>query len=158
MLRLFDDANLYTFAIEYIVLYFCIALTFCIVRENDMNKPEVDFIIEHERNTESCTRALIPVRDALEVLNGKWKLQIIISLTFGTKRFKEIAREVNGITDKMLSKELRALEENMLVKRTVKDSFPPSVEYTLTEHGKTLQKVIGELREWGVMHREKVMG
>ncbi|MEQ8417088.1 MAG: helix-turn-helix domain-containing protein [Imperialibacter sp.] len=123
-----------------------------------MEKPEVFETVEHQRNTESCTRALLPVRDALEVLSGKWKLQIIISLSFGTKRFREIGREVTGITDKMLSKELRDLEENMLVKRTVKDSFPPSVEYNLTEHGKTLQKVIGELREWGVMHREKIMG
>jgi DNA-binding HxlR family transcriptional regulator len=105
-----------------------------------------------------CMGLLLPVRDALEVLSGKWKLQIIVALTFDTKRFREIAREVSGITDKMLSKELKDLEENQLVKRTVKDSFPPSVEYNLTEHGKTLQKVIGELREWGVMHREKIMG
>ncbi|MEQ8687651.1 MAG: helix-turn-helix domain-containing protein [Imperialibacter sp.] len=123
-----------------------------------MEKPEVQEVIEQEKTQETCTRMLLPVRDALEVLSGKWKLQIIIALTFGTRRFREIAREVTGITDKMLSKELRDLEENMLVKRTVKDSFPPSVEYNLTEHGKTLQKVIGELREWGVMHREKIMG
>ncbi|MEQ8812228.1 MAG: helix-turn-helix domain-containing protein [Imperialibacter sp.] len=123
-----------------------------------MEKPEAQEVIEQEKTQETCTRMLLPVRDALEVLSGKWKLQIIIALTFGTRRFREIAREVTGITDKMLSKELRDLEENMLVKRTVKDSFPPSVEYNLTEHGKTLQKVIGELREWGVMHREKIMG
>jgi DNA-binding HxlR family transcriptional regulator len=118
----------------------------------------ISTIEEPEHTQHTCTKMLLPVRDALEVLSGKWKLQIIISLTFGTKRFREMAREVTGITDRMLSKELRDLEENMLVKRTVKDSFPPSVEYTLTEHGESLKAVIAELREWGVMHREKIMG
>lgn len=105
-----------------------------------------------------CTSRIRPVTDALEVLNGRWKLPILISLTFGTKRFKQISKEVNGITDKMLSKELKELEVNQLVKRTVYDSFPPAVEYTITEHGKTLKKVIDELGEWGMFHRKKIIG
>jgi hypothetical protein len=56
-----------------------------------------------------CMGILRPVRDALDILNGKWKLPIIVALTFGEKRFTEIAREVQGITDRMLSKELRDL-------------------------------------------------
>ena len=105
-----------------------------------------------------CTKMLIPVRDALEILKGRWKLPIIISLSFGTKRFKEISKEVNGITDKMLSKELKDLEVNQLVKRTVYDSFPPAVEYSITKHGQSLENVIAELRNWGVEHRKKIMG
>jgi DNA-binding HxlR family transcriptional regulator len=70
-----------------------------------------------------CLKTILPVKDALEVLNGKWKLQIIISLTFGTKRFRQIAKEIPGITDKMLSKELKELEVNQLVKRAVIDSL-----------------------------------
>lgn len=105
-----------------------------------------------------CKSMLLPVQDALEVLSGKWKLPIIISLTFGVKRFKEIARDVHGITDKMLSKELKELELHQLVRRTVYDTFPPTVEYAITEHGKSLQRVIEELRNWGTQHRKKIIG
>jgi DNA-binding HxlR family transcriptional regulator len=100
----------------------------------------------------------LPVRDALEVLNGKWKLPIIISLTFGPKRFKQIASEINGITDRMLSKELKVLEMNQLVKRTIHDTFPPTVEYSITGHGRSLEKVIDELRCWEQEHRKKIIG
>lgn len=110
-----------------------------------------------QHSQELCTSRIRPVTDALEVLSGRWKLPILISLTFGTKRFKEISREVDGITDKMLSKELKELEVNQLVKRTVHDTFPPRVEYSITEHGKTLQKVIDELGEWGMFHRKKII-
>ena len=113
---------------------------------------------ENGHSMQSCSQVLMPVRDTLEILNGKWKLLIIVSLTFGTKRFKEISREVQGITDKMLSKELKELEMNQLVKRTVHDTFPPTVEYSITEHGKTLHRIISELREWGLGHRKKIMG
>ncbi len=111
-----------------------------------------------EHSLPECAKQILPVRDALEVLNGKWKLPIIISLTFGTKRFKQISKEINGITDKMLSKELKDLEVNLLVKRTVFDTFPPTVEYSITEHGHSLEKVISELRNWGIDHRKKITG
>jgi len=105
-----------------------------------------------------CSLMLIPVKDALEVLAGKWKLQIIIALTFGKKRFKEIAREIGGISDKMLSKELKEMERHQLIVRTVYDAFPPVVEYELTPHGKTLHKLIDSLRDWGNIHRKKIFG
>lgn len=105
-----------------------------------------------------CLAMIRPVRDALEVLNGKWKLPILISLSFGTKRFKQIAKEIHGITDKMLSKELKDLELNQLAKRTVYDTFPPTVEYSITEHGQSLKKVINELKNWGLEHRKKITG
>ncbi len=105
----------------------------------------------------SCTTMLMPVRDALAVLAGHWKLPIIISLSFGPKRFKEISRDVTGITDKMLSKELKELEANKLITRTVYDAFPPTVEYAITPHGESLEKVVMELHRWGVVHRKKVM-
>jgi len=110
-----------------------------------------------EHSQQECTKMIIPVRDALQVLNGRWKLPIIISLSFGVKRFKQISNEINGITDRMLSKELKDLELNQLVKRTVYDSFPPTVEYSITEHGETLEKVISELRNWGLSHRKKII-
>jgi DNA-binding HxlR family transcriptional regulator len=101
---------------------------------------------------------LLAVRDALEVLNGPWKLQILISLLAGKKRFKEISREIPGISDKMLSKDLKSLEENHLVIRTVLSSFPPTVEYSVTAHTETLGDVISSLMSWGHLHREKVIG
>jgi DNA-binding HxlR family transcriptional regulator len=104
-----------------------------------------------------CMNMLLPVRDALEFLSGKWKLPIIISLSFGNKRFKELSADIQGITDKMLSKELRDLEQNQLVKRTVYDSVPVKVEYSLTDYGNSLDKVVNELRSWGVQHRKRIM-
>ena len=105
-----------------------------------------------------CAKAMLPVKDALEVLSGRWKLPIIVSMIFGKKRFKEISKEVNGITDKVLSKELKDLEMNKLITRTVYDSFPPMVEYEITEHGKSLQEVILALNKWGTTHRKKIIG
>jgi DNA-binding HxlR family transcriptional regulator len=89
-------------------------------------------------------------------LNGKWKLPIIISLTFGEKRFTEISKEVHGITDRMLSKELRDLEVNGLISRIVDTSFPVKVTYSLTPHSKTLDPVIESLKKWGILHRKKL--
>lgn len=119
---------------------------------------ESEFTIDTSIHTHSeCTKQILPVRDALEVLSGKWKLPIIIALTFGTKRFKQLSKEIGGITDKMLSKELRELEMNQLVKRSVLETFPPTVEYSITDHGKSLQKVIMELQKWGMDHRNKII-
>jgi DNA-binding HxlR family transcriptional regulator len=109
------------------------------------------------RSKGECLKSILPVRDALEVLSGKWKLPIIISLTFGNQRFSQIAKGIPNITDKMLSKELRDLEANCLVKRTVYDSVPVVVEYTLTDYGKTLGPVIDVLRDWGKVHRTRIM-
>lgn len=111
----------------------------------------------NERTHEGCSKALIPVRDALDILSGKWKLPIIIALSFGNRRFSELARQIPGITDKMLSKELRELEMNELVKRTVYDAVPVVVEYSMTPYGKTLEKVIDELQTWGTMHRKRIL-
>jgi DNA-binding HxlR family transcriptional regulator len=113
--------------------------------------------VKQKRTHEECTKAIIPVRDALDILSGKWKLPIIISLSFGNKRFSQMAKQISGITDKMLSKELRELEINELVKRTVYDSVPVVVEYSMTPYGKTLEKLIDELQSWGIKHRKRIM-
>jgi DNA-binding HxlR family transcriptional regulator len=110
-----------------------------------------------QKNHEECTKAILPVRDALDILSGKWKLPIIISLSFGNKRFSQMAKQIPGITDKMLSKELRELEMNQLVKRKVYDSVPVVVEYSMTEYGQTLEKLIEELQAWGMEHRKRII-
>lgn len=114
-------------------------------------------IEQTERTHESCTKAIIPVRDALDILSGKWKLPIIIALSFGNRRFSQLAKQIPRITDKMLSKELRELEMNELVKRTVYDTLPVIVEYSMTPYGKTLEKLIEELQAWGLQHRKRIL-
>lgn len=108
-------------------------------------------------STTECTKQLLPVKDALDILSGKWKLQIILSLTFGKKRFKQIQREIPGLTPKMLSKELKELEINELASRHVYDTLPVTVEYELTPYGKTLKPLIGELHKWGTKHRKRII-
>jgi len=111
---------------------------------------------EQKMTKDACAKSLLPVQDALYVLSGKWKLPIIIALKYGHKRFKELNREIEGITARMLSKELKELEMNDLVKRTVYDTIPVSVEYELTPYGETLDTVIYALRDWGSKHRKRI--
>lgn len=105
-----------------------------------------------------CQQKLRISRDALEVIQGKWRLPIVISLTFGSKRFGEIQREIVDISPKMLSQELKALEENKIIERTVYDSKPVTVEYTLTPLGQSLNKILEELMKWGSRLRKEVVG
>lgn len=105
-----------------------------------------------------CSSAMLPVRDALDVISGKWKLMILISISSGNNRFREIERSIPKITSKVLAKELKDLEEHQLIKRTVYDESPVIVEYTTTPYATTLGNVIKELRDWGVNHRKKVIG
>lgn len=98
------------------------------------------------------------VQDSMDVLNGKWKISVISSICYYNKRrFSDILNDVTGISNRMLSKELKELEINKLIKRTVLDTQPITVEYTLTDHGKTLQTIIHNLTAWGVEHRKKII-
>ncbi len=105
-----------------------------------------------------CNLDMLPVRDALTVLQGKWKIPLLISISHGNHRFKEIMRSISKLTDKSLSKELKELVEDQLIVREVFDEFPPRVEYRLTEHAYTLTNVIESLKEWGIIHRKKILG
>jgi len=111
---------------------------------------------DNEKHLQCDPATLRAIRDAMETLSGGWKLQILLSLKNGAKRFGQISREVEGISDKMLSKELKSLEINLLVRRTVRDSFPPAVEYTLAPHADSLQEVMLALSKWGRLHREEI--
>lgn len=113
---------------------------------------------ENYHQDKVCTsKDLLAVRDALDALSGKWKLQILISLLNGARRFKEIARDIEGISDRMLSKELKELEANQLVERKMYDAFPPVVEYNTTAHTRSLHTVIYALKEWGYLHRKTIL-
>jgi DNA-binding HxlR family transcriptional regulator len=103
-----------------------------------------------------CEHSLKNVLDALYVLNGKWKLPLILSLVQSPKRFNEIQHEVTGISSKVLANELKDLELNDFITRNVYPSTPVSIIYEATEYSRTLKNVLAELSAWGEQHREKV--
>jgi DNA-binding HxlR family transcriptional regulator len=99
------------------------------------------------------------VQDSMDVLSGKWKIAIISSICcYGKRRFSDILNDIEGISNRMLSKELKELEINQLIKRTVLDTQPITVQYELTDHGDTLQTIISNLTDWGIVHRKKIVG
>jgi DNA-binding HxlR family transcriptional regulator len=107
---------------------------------------------------EKHKKEMMAVQDSMDVLSGKWKIAIISSVCYYNKRrFSDILNDVVGISNKMLSKELKELEINKLIRRTVLETQPISVQYELTEHGKTLQTIINNLTDWGIEHRKKII-
>jgi DNA-binding HxlR family transcriptional regulator len=109
----------------------------------------------------ACTRddELIAAKDTVAILSGKWKIPLITTLNCGgAMQFMEILRTVDGIGPKMLSKELQDLQANLLVTRTVVETSPVTVRYELTPHGRTLERIINEMRIWGRAHRREVIG
>lgn len=103
-----------------------------------------------------CLDTVKPVRDALDVINGKWKLSIIISISTGNERFTDIQDSIPGITPKVLAKELRDLEQHQLIKRTVIEHYPVKVLYRPEPYADTLAPVIYALKDWGLNHRKKL--
>lgn len=105
-----------------------------------------------------CTDSLAAVEDAMYVLGGKWKLRIIVALVSGHKRFNEIQRALKGISPRVLSGELKALELNGLVKRTVDpESIPVLVEYGPTAYAETLKDIVSMLGMWGINHKKRIV-
>ncbi|MBP1904659.1 DNA-binding HxlR family transcriptional regulator [Paenibacillus turicensis] len=106
------------------------------------------------KNPEFCK-----IENALEVLVGKWKPIILLYLMEHDKmRFGELRRKLPGITQKMLTKQLRELEAEELISRKVYPEVPPKVEYSITEYGKTLNGILEAMHEWGVRHQERMSG
>lgn len=111
-----------------------------------------------KKEHKECISSLIPVKDALDVIGGKWKLLILISIAEGNLHFREIERSIPKLSTKVLAKELKELEINKLINRAVIDDFPVRIEYTVTDHAKSLRPVIEELQKWGLNHRKVVFG
>ncbi|RAK34819.1 UNVERIFIED_ORG: HxlR family transcriptional regulator [Chitinophaga ginsengisegetis] len=107
-------------------------------------------------DNEACAGSLKNVLDALSVINGRWKLALILCLVQSSKRFNEIQHEVTGISSRILAKELKDLELNDFIKRTVYPTTPVTIIYEATEYSRTLKTLIGELSAWGGQHREKI--
>jgi len=96
------------------------------------------------------------VQDTLYVISGKWKLPILMAMYEGVSRFRDLQRAVPVITTRVLSKELKELEANQLIVRTVFDTYPVSIEYTLTSYSYSLTPVVDEMIDWGRKHRKRV--
>jgi DNA-binding HxlR family transcriptional regulator len=97
-----------------------------------------------------------PVEITLGLIDGKWKGVILFHLQGGFRRFGELRRLMPGITQRMLTKQLRALEEDDLITRKVYPEVPPRVEYALSETGQRLGPVIEALRVWGAEHKARL--
>ena len=131
---------------EYLVFFLTVTIyleTLCALPLYPIN---VNHTMQH--NPTQC-----PVTAALSVIGGKWKVIILWHLRDGVKRFGELQRLVRGISQKMLTQELRDLEESGLVRRKVYPVVPPKVEYSLTETGWSLQPVLEQLSRWGEAYR-----
>ncbi|MFF8025178.1 winged helix-turn-helix transcriptional regulator [Streptomyces sp. NPDC007896] len=97
-----------------------------------------------------------PIREVLDRVGDKWSTLIVIRLGQRTRRFNELHREIDGISQRMLTLTLRALERDGLVTRTVYPTVPPRVDYELTDIGRTLLTPITALHEWAVAHRDDI--
>ncbi|MFS0722393.1 winged helix-turn-helix transcriptional regulator [Paenibacillus sp. 1P07SE] len=97
------------------------------------------------------------VHSVADVFVGKWKCTILLILLFeGTKRFSELQKDIPDITKKMLTSQLRELEEEDIVKRVVHPVVPPKVEYSLSEYGETMAPLLHMMSEWGTKHRTRM--
>ena len=114
-------------------------------------------LVEEEKVKRCPRQYILALTDTLNVISGKWKLPIIASLLYGRNRFKDLQENIEKITPRMLSKELKELEINGIVQRKVYDRTPVLIEYTLTESGKNLIGVVDTMLDWGLAHRNGVI-
>ena len=96
------------------------------------------------------------VRTTLDAIGGKWKPLILFLVSSKTMRFSEIQRGIEGITQKMLTQQLRELEADKLIARKVYPQVPPKVEYSITKQGVSLLPVLESMSDWGRYHRQSV--
>lgn len=100
--------------------------------------------------------AACPTRQVIGRVGDKWSLLILYALSTGTKRFSQLRSEVEGISQKMLTQTLRALERDGLVHRHPYPTIPPKVEYTLTPLGESLEDAIAVVRRWAYSHMDEI--
>jgi len=108
-----------------------------------------------ENKVADIERANCPVERTLEVIGGRWKVLILRELFPGVKRFGQLHRALHGITQKMLTQQVREMEEDGIIHREVYLQVPPKVEYSLTPLGESLKPIIEAMHEWGVMHLDE---
>ncbi len=123
------------------------------MHDTNMNSKAIKALLSSPRNQADEIQAL---QDTIYVIGGKWKLPIINSICNGNHRFREIERSIPGITTRMLSRELKEMELNKLIRRIEDPDFPSKVEYVSTEYCKSFGNIILEMISWGKQHRKKI--
>ncbi|WP_461791643.1 winged helix-turn-helix transcriptional regulator [Pedobacter sp.] len=110
-----------------------------------------------EFSMQQCAQRLSATEDAIYVLGGRWTIRVMIATLGGHTRFNDIQRSIKGISAKVLSNELKKLEENLLVKRTVfAESIPVIIEYMPTDYSRSLRDIITALSDWGAKHKSHI--
>jgi len=93
-----------------------------------------------------------PIEVAIDVIGGKWKAQIYYALWYGPLRFSELSRSLPNITQRMLTNQLRELENDGIIDRKVYEQVPPRVDYSISEYGNTIKPILLDMYRWGYMH------
>lgn len=114
-------------------------------------------VVEKKSALITCSEKIRAIHDTMDVLSGKWKVSIIACLCFQPMRYSEILREVEGISGKMLSRELKDLEMNNLIHRKVLDTKPVSVSYEISDYGRSLKELTNVIADWGINHRKEMI-
>lgn len=115
-----------------------------------------DIIHKTPENFAECQRAVVPVIEVLSRIGSKWTIYVIIALSAGPRRFSDLKRQIEGISQKMLTATLRDLEQDGFVTRTVTPTIPPRVDYELTEMGDELRQPIAAISAWAYKNSERV--
>ncbi|WP_342648498.1 helix-turn-helix domain-containing protein [Mucilaginibacter sp. CSA2-8R] len=103
-----------------------------------------------------CQKKIRAIDDTMDILSGKWKVSILARLCYQPMRYSALLKDVNGISGKVLSRELKELEINELIVREVSQSSPPAVTYHISEYGHTLGALTESIAAWGLQHRERI--
>ncbi|RNL91350.1 transcriptional regulator [Sinomicrobium pectinilyticum] len=119
-------------------------------------KPEK--VSPRKEQFKECINSLYPIRDALEVIGGKWRIQILIAIRTGNHRFTAIERAIGDISPRILSKELKILQENRLIVREVSNTYPVVITYKWSAHADSITPIITVLNDWGIHHRKFLFG
>ncbi|GAA4312595.1 helix-turn-helix domain-containing protein [Mucilaginibacter gynuensis] len=104
---------------------------------------------------EDCAKKIRAIDDTMELLSGKWKLSILARLSYKPMRYSEILKDIEALSGKVLSRELKDLETNGLIIRTVTATKPPAVTYSVSEYGMSLRDLSDSIAEWGLQHRDR---
>ena len=104
-------------------------------------------------NYKECIYNLFPLRDAIEVLGPKWRIQILVVIKYGNESFTAIEKALGTISPRILSKELKILEENGLINREMSETYPITIRYKWTSHTESIVSIIDSLNAWGQVHR-----
>ena len=114
-----------------------------------LNEVTADSSAENQPTENTCSSIPCSIEKALDVLGGKWTFLIIRDLFAGTKRFGELRQSLGGVSPKTLSARLRQLEKQNIIERRAFATIPPTVQYSLTEKGRSLKPIIKAMKVWG---------